>query len=252
MTPSDTAAYLEPFTWEDPAAYFASRRVLASLSWENPALTGSPHGLYLQGLGQFDLNNTEDRVHSQYLSLRFLFSPLPDFALTAGAVLELTEQAGADLQTATALLVNAEWYPPTAWPDMAALGFRWGSGGTGGSLGTFLPVSSVSQGKVWNSPLSGLAVIHAAYTLRPHETLSLTMEGRYFFLSGDTDAYINMYTNADKKALGGELYVSASWAPVMDAALILGAGAFIPGTGRVLPPEDPPRWLASLGLTLSF
>jgi hypothetical protein len=241
MTPSDTAAYLEPFTWEDPAAYFASRRVLASLSWENPALAGSPHGLCLQGLGQFDLNNSEDQVHSQYLSLRFLFSPLPDFALTAGAVLELTEQAGADLKTAAALLVNTEWYPPTAWPDMAALGFRWGSGesgGTDGGLGTFLPVSAVSQGKVWNSPLSGLAVIYAAYTLRPHETLSLTMEGRYFFLGEDA------------KALGGELYASVSWAPVMDTALLLGGGVFLPGAGQ--PPGDPPRWLASLGLTLSF
>jgi hypothetical protein len=115
MTLSDAAEYLQPFDWDDPAAtYFASRRVLAALSWEAPALAGSPHGLCLQGLGQFDLNDTEDWLHSQYLSLRFLFSPLPVFALSAGAVLELTEQAEADAKAALALLVDADWHPPTA------------------------------------------------------------------------------------------------------------------------------------------
>jgi hypothetical protein len=250
MTPSDMADYVKPLNWEESATYFASRRALAALSWEAPALVGSPHGLYLHGLGQFDLNAAEDWFHSQYLSLRFLFSPLPVFAISAGAVLELTEQAEADTKTALALLVNVDWYPPTAWRDLATLGFRWGSGktgetgGTDGSLGPFLPVTSISQGNVLDSALSGLTVIRAAYTLRPHDTLSLTLDGRYFLLdqAGDTDG----------KALGGELYASVSWAPVMDTALLLGAGAFIPGTGNVLPSGDPPRWLVSLGLTLSF
>jgi hypothetical protein len=254
MTPSDIADYLKPFDWKDPAAtYFASRRGLAVLSWEAPSLAGSPHGLYLHGLGQFDLNAAADRLHSQYLSLRFLFSPLPTFAINAGAVLELTEQEEMDTKTALVLLVNVDWHPPTAWQDRATLGFRWGSGktgktgktgGTDGGLGPFLPVTSISQGNVLDSALSGLTVIRAAYTLRPHDTLSLTLDGRYFLLdqAGDTDA----------KALGGELYASVSWAPVMDTALLLGAGAFLPGTGNVLPSGDPPQWLASLGLTLSF
>jgi hypothetical protein len=253
MTPSDMADYLKPLDWEESTAtYFASRRVLAALSWEAPALAGSPHGLYLHGLGQFDLNAAADWLHSQYLSLRFLFSPLPTFAIGAGAVLELTEQAETDTKTALALLVNADWHPPTAWRDMATLGFRWGSGKTGktgengGGLGPFLPVTSISQGNVLNSALSGLTVIRAAYTLRPHDTLSLTLDGRYFLLdkAGDPDT--------DAKALGGELSASVSWAPVMDTALSFVTGAFIPGTGNVLPSGDPPRWLVSLGLTFSF
>jgi hypothetical protein len=251
MTLSDTAEYLKPFDWKDPAAtYFASRRVLASLSWEAPALAGSPHGLYLHGLGQFDLNTTEDWLHSQYLSLRFLFSPLPSFAISAGSVVELTEQAEADTQTALALLVNADWHPPTAWPDLITLGFRWGSGKTGGGMGPFLPVTSISQGNVLHSALLGLTVIRAAYTLRPHETLSLTLDGRYFLLDKARDP--DMDGDPDAKALGGEFYASASWVPVMDTALVFGAGVFVPGTGNVLPSGDPPRWLVSLGLTLSF
>jgi hypothetical protein len=93
-------------------------------------------------------------------------------------------------------------------------------------------------------------VIRSAYTLRPHETLSLTLDGRYFLLDRAGDAGAG--ADPDVKALGGELYVSASWAPVLDTALFFGAGAFIPGTGNVLPSGDPSRWLASLGLTLSF
>jgi hypothetical protein len=255
MTPSDIREYLKPLDWEEgAAAYFASRRALASLSWEAPALAGSPHGLYLQGLGQFDLNGTEDWLHSQYLSLRFLFSPLSSFTVTAGGVLELSEQAEGATKTALALLVNAGWQPPTVLQDRVSLGFRWGSGGTdegSGGLGPFLPVTSLHQGNVLNSALSGLMVIRAAYTLRPYEALSLALEGRYFFgdKAGGPDT---PYTGADAGALGGELYVRGSWAPVMDTVLLFGAGLFIPGTGNVLPSGDPPRWLASLGLTVSF
>jgi hypothetical protein len=71
MTASDSADYQKPFDWENVAAtYFASRRVLGSISWEAPALAGSPHGLYLNGLAQFDLNGEDDRFHTQYLFYR--------------------------------------------------------------------------------------------------------------------------------------------------------------------------------------
>jgi hypothetical protein len=245
MTPSDTEDYVKPLDWKDPGAtYFASRRVLASISWEVPALAGSPHGLYLQGLGQVDLNGTDDWLHSQYLSLRFLFSPLPFFSITTGGVLGLVEQTGIDPKIAPALLIDTGWYLPMALRDRVSLEFRWGSGGTAGEsgMGPFLPVMSISQGNVWNSTLPGLMLIRAAYTLRPHETLSLTLDGRYFFLDGDTD----------KKALGGEIYASAVWAPVTDVSLLFGAGVFLPNTGNALPSGTPPRWLVSLGLTVSF
>jgi hypothetical protein len=245
MTPSDIENYVKPLDWKDPGTtYFASRRVLASVSWEVPALAGSPHGLYLQGLGQFDLNGTDDWLHSQCFSLRFLFSPLPVFTITTGGVLGLAEQAGMDLKIAPALLIDAGWYLPTALQDRVSLGFRWGSGGTAGEsgMGPFLPVTSISQGNVWNSTLPGLILIRAAYTLRPHETLSLTLDGRYFFLDRDVD----------KKALGGEIYASAVWAPVTDVSLLFGAGVFFPNKGNVLPSGTPLRWLVSLGLTVSF
>ncbi|MDR1932651.1 MAG: hypothetical protein LBQ57_07520, partial [Spirochaetales bacterium] len=168
MSASDIADYQKPFDWDNAAAtYFASRRALASISWEAPALAGSPHGLYLNGLAQFDLNGEEDRLHTQYLSLRFLFSPLPAFGINAGAVLGLAEQAETDTKTSLALLLDADWYLPTAWQDMVSLGFRWGSGaanGENGGMGPFLPVSSISQGNVLNSGLSGLMVIRSAYT----------------------------------------------------------------------------------------
>jgi hypothetical protein len=246
MTASDIADYQKPLDWGNAAAtYFASRRVLASLSWEAPALAGSPHGLYLNGLAQFDLNGEDDRLHSQYLSLRFLFSPLPVFSINAGGVFGLAEQAETDTKTGLALLINASWYLPTAWQDMASLGFRWASGVTDGEdegPGPFLPVSSISQGHVLNSGLSGLMLLHAAYTLRPHESLSLVLDGRYFFLNN----------GGDKTALGGELYGSVNWAPVMDVTLTAGGGAFFPGMGNALPSDAPVQWLVSAGLTVSF
>jgi hypothetical protein len=250
MTASDSAAYQKPFEWENAAAtYFASRRVLASISWEDPALAGSPHGLYLNGLAQFDLNGEDDRLHTQYLSLRFLFSPLPVFSINSGGVLGLEEQAEADTETGLALLLNADWYLPTALRDMVSLGFRWGSGvmdGESGGVGPFLPVSSISQGNVLNSSLSGLMVLRTAYTVRPYENLSLVLDGRYFFLANRADS------GTDNKALGGELYGSLNWAPVMDITLTAGGGAFFPGMGNALPSGAPVQWLVSTGLTVSF
>jgi hypothetical protein len=149
------------------------------------------------------------------------------------------------METGLALLLNALWYLPTVLPDLVSLGVRWGSGAVGGEgdgLGPFLPVSAISQGNVVNSGLSGLTVICAAYTLRPHESLSLVLDGRYFFLDN----------GADNKALGGELYGSVNWAPVTDIALTAGGGAFFPGTGKALPSGAPVQWLVSAGLTLSF
>jgi hypothetical protein len=246
MTPSDSAAYQKPFDWESAAAaYFASRRVVASILWEAPALAGSPHGLYLNGLAQFDLNGEDDRLHTQYLSLRFLFSPLPVFNISAGGVLGLAERAETDPGIGLALLLNADWYLPTALRDMASLGFRWGSGaaeGESGGLGSFIPVNSTSQGNVLNASLSGLMVLRAAYTVRPHESLSLVLDGRYFFLDNGTD----------NKALGGEVSGSLNWAPVTDVTLTAGGGAFFPGTGNALPSGAPLQWLVSAGLTFSF
>jgi hypothetical protein len=115
-------------------------------------------------------------------------------------------------------------------------------------MGPFLPVSSISQGNVLNSGLSGLMVIRSAYTIRPHESLSLVLDGRYFFLSGDA----GQENGAGNKALGGELYGSVHWSPVMDMTLSAGGGAFFPDTGNALPSGAPVQWLVSAGLRLSF
>jgi hypothetical protein len=89
-------------------------------------------------------------------------------------------------------------------------------------------------------------VLRAAYTLRPHESLSLVLDGRYFFLANGADS------GADNTALGGELYGSANWAPVTDVTLTAGGGAFFPGAGNALPSGAPVQWLVSAGLTVSF
>jgi hypothetical protein len=243
MTLSDTLEYQKPFDWENAVAtYFASRRVLASLTWEAPALGGSPHGLYVNGLAQFDLNGKEDSLHSQYLSARFRLSPLTALSLSAGGVLSLVEQGEGAMETGLALVFNADWSLPTAIQDLASLGCSWGSGGDSFGLDLFRPLSSVGRGKILSLDLAGSMVVRVTYTLRPYETLSLALEGRYFFLDKGTD----------RGALGGELYGSAQWAPVSDLTLTAGGGAFFPGTGTILPSDAALQWLASAGLRVSF
>jgi hypothetical protein len=87
MTANDLADYEKELDYNDFGnTYFASRRVLAAAGWEIPALGDNSHGLFLQGIAQFDLNDRDQKLHTQYLSLRVPFSPDPVFDLSLGGL----------------------------------------------------------------------------------------------------------------------------------------------------------------------
>jgi hypothetical protein len=257
MSSGDAADYAKELDYDDfGGAYFASRRVLAALGWEVPALGGSPHGLSLQGLAQFDLNGRDEKIHTQYLSARFLFSPVPVFEFTLGGVMGFAETTGPagspDTEISFALPAGVSWAPPSSLRDRVSLGFRWGSGRVNERIGPFRPVTTIAQGNVLDAGLGGLMVINGGYTLSPVDALSLSLEGRYF-LRSDVETYTNTYLKGgDEKALGAEVYGSVTWVPLVDISVTAGGGAFFPGAGNALDSGAPVLWKAALALMLSF
>jgi hypothetical protein len=257
MNAGDTADYVKELDYNDfEDTYFASRRLLAALGWEAPALGGSPHGLAFQGLAQFDLNGRDEKIHTQYLSLRFLFSPVPVFDLSLGGIAGFAETTGpaesSVPEISFALPAGVSWTPPPSPRDMVTLGFRWGSGRINERVGPFRPVTTLAQGNILDAGLPGLMVINGGYTLQPVDSLSLSLEGRYF-LRSDTQTYTSPYLKSGgNKALGAEAYGLITWVPVADISVTAGGGAFFPDAGNALDSGAPVLWKAALALLLSF
>jgi hypothetical protein len=213
MTDDDGEAY------DDAGAYFASRRLLFAVGWDNAGISETLR-LKLGFVGQADLSG--GAYHSQYLAGKAAL-PVKGFVFEAAGCVELAEGAGA-----LAGELVAGWLPPTLMKDRLALTARVSSGDAG-ALGAFIPVTAEEQGDVLRARLSGLSLVRLDYVARPHETLLFSAACAYFFTS-DAGAYRGMPAGGGP-ALGGEFSGRLSWAPFSDLRLGLGCGAFLPSRG---------------------
>jgi hypothetical protein len=257
MTGGDIEDYITDLDYHDlGGTYFASRRLLAAAAWEVPSLLGSPHGFFLQGFAQFDLNGRDERLNSQYLSFRFLFSPAPVLDLSLGGIGGLAQWTGSGASDGAefsfALFADVSWIPPSPIGDIAALGFRWGSGRINETIGPLRPVNTLGQGNVLGTELSGVMIIKAAYTVQVLRSLSLNFDARYF-LRSDDKTYTNRHLKSSgETALGAEFYAAMTWTPLADISVIFGGGAFFPGMGNAFNTDAPVQWKTALSLLFSF
>jgi hypothetical protein len=248
MTGRDRTEYQKPLSLD--GSYFASRRALVSFAWENGL--GPRSSLALGLLGQFDLNGGDDRLHSQYLSVRYGLRLSRSIELQGDAVVGMGEAPDRMVFFVGALGFN--WALPGSPDDLLNIRGLYSSPSTG-ELSAFIPVSYLPQGQVFSPPVTGLSVLRGAYTLRPRPALSLTGEFSYFIRT-DTVSFRDDREPAKLKGegyfLGGECYGTALWTPLPDFALTFGGGAFFPRLGNAFTDEAKIRWKAALGLILSL
>jgi hypothetical protein len=252
MTGRDQSGYAQAIS--SAADYFASRRVLASFKWENPGL-GPSSSLALGLLGQFDLNEGDDRLHSQFFSYRFGQRLPGGFSIERAFSLGMEEKQGELFRVALAGLVRVNWLIPEGLDDR--LGFRvvYSSHDFNERLGPFIPVNSLPQGQVFSPAIGSMVVFKLDYSLRILQTLSLGAEGSYFIRLDTQTFRDNGEPDALKDTgnfLGGEFFGTAFWTPLPDVALTFGGGAFFPRLGNAFIPEAKIRWKTVLGLILSF
>jgi hypothetical protein len=228
MSPADRADY------SDKDIYFASRRFIAALNWEKTSVFNTLGGLSLSGLCQFDLNDTEARIHSQYLEAQYTAPLGARFNTVSGLVVELAEESGKDPCAAFALSTEIQWLLPTAMSDVVTISARFSSGAWNDGLGVFIPVTAEAQGKVLRPMFSGIALAEAAYTARLHRTLSAAVSGVYYLRTDKTTYRApGMDTSSDSPLLGTEFYGALNFSPFHDVLFSLGGGVFLPQTGKV-------------------
>ncbi|MDR1903932.1 MAG: hypothetical protein LBQ88_16815, partial [Treponema sp.] len=246
MSPGDLDSYY------DRENYFASRRLVFSLGWENPGLFDTNSSLVFEMIGQFDLNDEGYKIHSQYILACLTWPFLKHFNAELGGILGLLEEdsSPAFCFAASAGLV---WLPPGAAKDRFSFEAVFSSGAWNDRVKAFLPISTIAQGKVLRPKISGLALAEAAYMRRLFTALSAEVSAAYFFRT-DTAAYTDPELDALSRSplLGGEVYGGLTFSPVSDISFTLGGGVFFPQTGRAFIPDASLRWRVSLGTILSF
>jgi hypothetical protein len=235
----------------DRDVYFSSRRMVFGMNWEKTNIFDTRNTLSLSGLGQFDLNGGETKIHSQYLEGRLDIPLGNSLNAQAGGVFELIEHD----QTAIAFAFSADlhWLPPGALRDMVTVGGRFASGSWNGKAGAFLPITSQAQGKVLRPEFSGIALVQSAYTARLHEALSADLSAAYFFRTDET-TYSAPGREASTRSplLGGEIYGGLIWAPWSDLSVSAGGGVFFPQWGKYFKDDAGLKYRITLEAVFSF
>jgi hypothetical protein len=246
MSPGDYQSYY------DRDVYFASRRLVFSLGWEIPALSASDAKLDLGAAAQFDLNDGDNKLHSQYILAQFTLPFFKYVNADLGAVMGMVEDdKGAGL--CFALSSSLVWLLPGSMDDRLSLNAVFSSGAWNTTVRAFLPIHTIAQGKTLRTKLSGLALVEGEYAVRLHRSLSAEVSAAYFFRT-DSSTYDdpNLDGTSLSSLLGAEIYGSLAWTPVSDMSFALGGGAFFPQSGRAFVADAPLRWRISLETILSL
>lgn len=258
MTGEERAAYYQPVSYADGKAfldtYFAPRRLIGVIGWELPEL-GRQNSLALEGIGQADVNDREEPLHSAYISARFSRAFREDLELVLGGTMALVKAGDKGPALALSGSGGLDWDPPAGLWDRVSLLVRYTSEEAGTALASFPAITEASQGYVLKIRPAGLAVVQGAYRARLFQDFSGELATAYFFRTGAAageGAFGAAVKNKDSPLLGGELRASFAWAPFSDLSLSLDCGLFIPQWGGYFAPESPLPWRATGGLVFSF
>ena len=255
ITNEDLVSYSSGFSYAKFAdSYFASRRLLAAVDWEYPDLMGLLR-LKAALMGQFDLNDRENRYHSQYLVFK-AGMPLKSFIFDLGFCVEAAELSGEDsdpeFNIGFAGELGVGWRLPTPITDSLNFTARLSNGKMDDDsvIAAFVPITTMTQGDIIKAKLSGLSMLRLDYSFRLGESFLFNLADSYFILS-DLGTYSGLPGGRDGHFLGNEFSGRLIWSPLSDLRLDLGGGVFLPSMGNAAAKEDP-IWRVELNAVLIF
>jgi len=252
VSPKDQKAldYAAPFDWSNFSdTYFSPRRLLTSVYVEFPSFPYERGNLYAGLMAQFDLSDTDEKFHTQYLLVRHTMS-YKEFDASVSGVAELENTKADGVRAAFATSVEGGWRLPSEIKDRLSLGVKWASG-EGSSTAPFFPIVLEEQGLALKPYLTGMMTITAKYEVRLLPSLSAELRGHYFIRT-DSETFIDSDIEYDSYTLGAELGGSLLFVPFSDLSFSLGCGFFLPQTGGAMRDDAPVRWSIGLGTILSF
>ena len=247
MTGTDGINYYTPFEGSNYGDYGASRRALASGRWDMPVKfpAGDACVLSADVLMQIDVNNNDDFLHSQYAAALMEFYPKDMIRITGGLLFSAMQNDSGNFGTAFGFLAQCKMgFPFTKASDLFGVTAKATFGTTENGFTSYMPVSGIPQGSVFEETLSGLAYLSLDYNIRIINSLFAECAVRYFMRTYNMEDEGNLY--------GGEIWASLGWRLLEDIFIFLGGGLFIPGMGNVYPEETDVIWKVTAGFTLSF
>jgi hypothetical protein len=247
ITPEDYISYVEPVDYKQLSqTYFASRRVIGSLNWEHPAVAQKVR-IKTALIAQFDLNNRDDYLNSQYATAKFGV-PIKNLLIEAGGVFQLAQEESGT-RFGAAADAGIFWTPPSSFPARLSLSGYFSSGNSENGLKAFVPVNTRSFGEILSILHSGFSAVSIGYTARFHRTFSMNLSSSLILpsLFGDYTNYVNGTADDKDFFLGSEFYSSLVWSPASDLQIILGSGI-----GIFNPEMTETRWHIKLSLTRSL
>ena len=256
ITEEDYVSYSAAVEYKDFAeTYFASKRMAAALGWEYPALANLLR-TKLAVIAQIDLNDRDDKLHSQYLTAK-IGIPANQFTFELSGAVDLAQVStldGKETNIGLAGEAGIFWTTPTKFPSRISLNGYFSSGKKKeGSLAAFVPITDKHCGSILEAKLSGISAFGIDYTALLHKTLSLGFTSTYFMRNdlGTYKKYPVDVMDEEGYLLGNEFFARAMWIPASDLQFNLGGGVFLPAIGNAAP-ERNPVWRVKLAAVLAI
>jgi len=243
MTENDILQYLKPWDFDNFDGYYASRRVLAALRLDLPV--GKTNIFSTEVLAQFDLNDSDNKLHSQYCEVQYMFYPINMMRITAAALLETMQDGDGDLRASFGALAQVRTEISGGLNDWFDFTVKFTSGSIDSAFVPFFSMNYVSQGAVFPISSARLALLEAGYNVKIANALLAGYELHYF---------IRTFNNfpAAGTLYGGELWTFFTFRPSESIRLTFGAGAFFPRLGNVYPSDTDTIWRLYATLTLAL
>jgi hypothetical protein len=250
MTSKEMSSWYEPLDYGDFAdTYFAPKRAIASIDWEQPSL-GDFMRLNAAITGQFDLNGGDETYHSQYVTLKAGI-PAGRFLIELGGSLEIAEAE--QVSIAWAGTAGISYALPSAFNSSLSLTLSLAGGKVNDTIDAFVPITTTYYGNVFQEKLSGLSVAGLNYTALFVPAFGASITARHFIRNdlGTYAGYPIPAGGSDTYFLGTEFFARLLWSPVSDLQFNLGGGAFLPSLGNVGTDQDM-QWRVELTVVLSL
>jgi len=232
--------------------YFASKRVISSFGWEHPSI-GELFHLNTVFVGQTDLNDTDDKYHSQYIILKAGI-PINNFLMEIGGSVEFSQFASDEIKFNVAFAgeIGLFLLLPSKFNSRLSFTSVITSGKTDDSIGAFIPITAKEYGYILKTKITGLSIFSLNYSSRFSNSLSGQFTASYF-VRNDLGTFNSYPISIDGEGyfLGPEASVGITWGPASDLLFNFGGGAFFPILGDAGPKEKI-KWRIDLTVIMSI
>lgn len=207
--------------------YFAPKRLLAAIDWENLSLFDFLQ-LKASVIAQFDFSGESDKYHSEYLVVSASV-PVKSFVFNAGGSFEAVQFTGTadNNYFAFAGELGVTWTLPIKMHSRLSLKGHYASGNISNDFGAFMPLTTTYSGDLIQAKTTGIMYLDMNFSMRISNELGASLNVGYYRRT-DVKSKTVSINNNETLDLGIEIFARGVWSPFSDLNVSLGGGLFLP------------------------